>query len=187
MADQPTPTRDPARNRPLVDYLARERYGWLAALAQRWGASADAADDVVQDALLDVLRSFPGPHERAQVVAYAARCVRNRVFKLHRRHRRKESRNAPPPAREGSDRLGSEAEIGLPDPSAPGPLELLLSAEERSEARELLAGLSEQERTVVVLIAAGYSHAEVSERTGLSTRAIRKRVGRANRRLAEPE
>ena len=40
---------------------------------------------------------------------------------------------------------------------------------------------------MVVLIAAGYSHAEVSELTGLSTRAIRKRVGRAKRRLAEPE
>jgi RNA polymerase sigma factor (sigma-70 family) len=187
MADQPTPNRDPDRNRPLVDYLARERYGWLAALAQRWGAGAEAADDVVQDALLDVLRSFPGPHERSHAVAYAARCIRNRVFKLHRRHARKESRNAPLPSRESSDLLGSKAEVGLADPSAPGPLELLLSAEGRTEARKLLAGLSEQELTVLLLVAAGYSHAEVSELTGLSVRAIRKRVGRANRRLAERE
>jgi RNA polymerase sigma factor (sigma-70 family) len=187
MAEQPTPRRDPDRNAPLVDYLARERYGWLAALAQRWGADPDSVDDVVQSALLDVLRSFPGPHERSYVVAYAARCVRNRVFKLHRRHSRKESRNAPLPSRESSDRLGSEEELGLADPSAPGPFELLLSSESRAEARELLARLPEQELTILLLIAAGYSHAEVSELTGLSPRTIRKRVNRANRRLAEPD
>lgn len=185
MAEQPTPRRDPERNAAHVDYLARERYGWLCGLAQRWGTDADSVDDVVQSALLDVLRSFPGPHERSHVVAYAARCVRNRAFKLHRRHSRKESRNAPMPTRISSDRLGSEAEVALEDPSEPGPLELVIAAESEAQARERLAALPEDQLMVVVLVAAGYSHAEISERTGLSPRAIRKRIGRANRRLGE--
>lgn len=183
MADQPTPHRDPEQNAPLVDYLARERYGWLCALAQRWGTDRDSADDVAQSALLDVLRSFPGPHETSYVVAYAARCVRNRAFKLHRRHSRKESHNAPMPELEGSDRIGSGREVGLADTSQPGPLELLIAAESSAEARDLLAELPEDQRTVVVLVAAGFSHEEIVEHTGLTPRAIRKRIGRANRRL----
>jgi RNA polymerase sigma factor (sigma-70 family) len=183
MADQPTPHRDPDRNAHLVDYLARERYGWLCAIAQRWGASPQSVDDIVQSAMVDVLRSFPGPDERNLVAAYAARCVRNQVFKANRRHGRKESRNRPMPARAASDVGGTETEFGIAEASQPDPLELVIETESAEEARALLAELPEDQLTVLVLVAAGYGHAEIAERTGLSLRGVRKRVWKANQRL----
>lgn len=183
MADQPTPHRDPNRNTHLADYLARERYGWLCAIAQRWGASPQAVDDIVQSAMVDVLRSFPGPDERGAVAAYAARCVQNQVFKAARRHGRKESRNRPMPAHEGSDVGGTETEVGIAEASQPDPLELVIEAESAEETRELLAELPEDQLTVLLLVAAGFGHAEIAERTGFSLRGVRKRVWKANQRL----
>ena len=48
---------------------------------------------------------------------------------------------------------------------------------------ELLAALTERERTAVVLLADGYSEREVGLRMGVTDRAIRKLVMRARQRV----
>lgn len=185
MANRPTPHRDPQKNAHLVDYLARERHAFLCAVARREGIEPQAVDDVVQSALFDVLRSFPGPHETHYATAYAARCVRSEAWKHHRRHARKESRNVPPNERERSDLLGTPVDLGLAEPSESDPLEIVIAGEASRDERELLMALPQDQRTVLLLIAAGLSHEEVAERLGISMRGVRKRVGRANRRLRE--
>lgn len=183
MANRPTPHRDPDNNAALVEYLARERYTRLCAVARQAGAADDAVEDAVQGAMVDVLRSFRGPYDLGHGVAYAVRCVQTQVWKAHRRYQRKESRHAQAPERVRADRLATTEEVGLADPSEPGPLEIAIASEAGERARELLEQLPADQGTVLVLGAAGFSSEEIAELTGLSQRAVRKRVEKANRRL----
>jgi RNA polymerase sigma factor (sigma-70 family) len=185
MANVPTPRRDPQANAHLADFLARECRGFLCAVARRAGADEDSIDDVVQGALLDVLRSFPGPDEKGHVAAYAARCVQGRVWKLQRRHSRKEGRNRALPEFVATDRLGTSIEIAIGDPSAPESDELVEAAEGLAAKRELLMQLPEEQRAALLLSAAGFGTEEIAERLALSPRAVRKRVEKANRRLRD--
>ena len=182
MANRPKPRRDPRENAPLVDRLARERSGFLRAVARRCGVEPQAIDDVIQAALLDVLRSFPGPYEPDErVAAYAARCVQSEAWKLHRRHSRKESRHVIP----ADDESRTPEDVGYVDPDALDPSEIAITAEAIAEERALLRALPRDQRAVLVLLAAGLSHEEISERLEISMRGVRKRVGRAHRRLRE--
>jgi RNA polymerase sigma factor (sigma-70 family) len=185
MAPRPTARRDRDRNARLVDYLARERWRWLCAVARRWGVEGHAVDDVVQSALLDVLRSFPGPDDSRHVAAYAARCVQTEAWKLHRRHARKEGRWAPLPERERNDRLGGVEQVEIADPESADPLESVIDAEATDEALIRLEELPDDQRAVVLLRAAGFESAEIAARLELSLRGVRKRIEKANRRLRD--
>jgi RNA polymerase sigma factor (sigma-70 family) len=185
MARRPTAARDPERNARLVDYLARERWAWLCAVARRSGIESHAVDDVVQSALLDVLRSFPGPDEPRNVVAaYAARCVQTEAWKLHRRLARKEGRLAPLPERARGDR-GTTEEVNIADPSAPDVLEVVIASEASREAQAVLEALPQDQRATLLLRAAGFGPAEIAQRLNLSPRGVRKRIEKANRRLRQ--
>jgi RNA polymerase sigma factor (sigma-70 family) len=183
MARRPTAARDPERNARLVDYLARERWAWLCAVARRSGIEPQAVDDVVQSALLDVLRSFPGPDEPRHVAAYAARCVQTEAWKLYRRLARKEGRLAPLPERERGDRVGTTEELDIADPLAPDVLEVVIAAEASREAQAVLETLPQDQRAALLLRAAGFGAAEIAQRLNLSSRGVRKRIEKANRRL----
>jgi RNA polymerase sigma factor (sigma-70 family) len=185
MAPRPTARRDRDRNARLVDYLARERWGWLCGVARRWGVEGHAVDDVVQSALLDVLRSFPGPDDPRHVAAYAARCVQTEAWKLHRRNARKEGRWAPLPERERNDRLGGVEQIEIADPESADPLESVIDAEATHEALVRLEQLPDDQCAVVLLRAAGFDSAEIAARLDLSLRGVRKRIEKANRRLRD--
>lgn len=185
MPNRPTPRRPRTENAHLVDYLARERHGYLCAVARRSGTPEQAIEDVVQSALLDVLRSFPGPGETEHVTAYAVRCVQNQASKLRRRYVRKESRHVPTPERPRSDLLRTPQEIGLTDPSQPEPPEVAIGAEAAREARALIDSLPADQRAVLLLAAAGFDHEEIAKRTGLTLRGVRRRIQKANRRLRE--
>lgn len=187
MASQPTARRDPERNARLVDYLARKRWSWLCAVARRSGVASEGIDDVVQSALLDVLRSFPGPEEVGHVAAYAARCVQTEAWKLHRRRARKEGRLGRLAEQDRGDSLGTSQEIGVVDDTAPDPLESVIASEASREAVAVLQTLPEDQRGVLLLRAAGFDTAEIAERLELSVRGVRKRIEKANRRLREPE
>jgi RNA polymerase sigma factor (sigma-70 family) len=185
MASRPTTRRDPERNACLVDYLARERWAWLCAVARRSGIEPHAVDDIVQSALLDVLRSFPGPDEPGHVAAYAARCVQTEAWKLHRRQARKEGRLAQLPERERGDCVATTEEIGIADPSAPDVLEVVIAAEASHEAQAVLERLPADQRATLLLRAAGFGTAEIAQRLNLSPRAVRKRIEQANRKLRQ--
>src|SRR4051794_14104022 len=94
---------DAERNARLCDWLARDRRAKLVAIVHRHGIAPQDVDDVIQDALLDVLRSFPGPDHRDYASAYAARCVERRALKRHRRISRKEAPLSPLPGPRAGD------------------------------------------------------------------------------------
>ena len=161
----------------VVEWLAREEWGYLVGAARRSGAPSDAVDDVIQGALMDVLRSFGGPYNRDHVRAYAYRCTQWRAWKLLRRRRRTEHRT-----------IAASADAVLEERSAAPhaePLAAVLRNEELAEARDSLRELPPGERAALVLLAAGFERAAVRRALGLSERQLRRRVERANRRLRE--
>ena len=145
--------------------------------ARMVGADPDAVEDVVQAALTSFIQSFPGPNEIQPAWRYLLRCVATAAHKAARRHSRKESNNV------GIEGLGL-ANGYLVDVDAGDPAERALAREEMREAAARLAMLTDQEREIVALGAAGFGNAEIAERVGCSQRAIRKRVGTARRKLA---
>jgi DNA-directed RNA polymerase specialized sigma24 family protein len=81
------------------------------------------------------------------------------------------------------DRTETRVFSGLVDPEASDPLDRAIDDEEVGEAVERLTALPPLERAVVVLGAAGFSLEEIGSIVGLSKRAVRKRVTRANELL----
>jgi len=183
MAKSTNPRVDEERNRRLTDHLARDRADFLALVARVAGARGDVVEDVVQSALLDVLRSFPGPDDRRAVAAYAARCVQHQVAKTRRRFDRKESHNAPMPDLRLKDTTETRIEVGLADGDAPDPADAALAREGASELLELVLELPLDQRAVLLLSAAGYGPSESAQILGLSERQVRKRIEKANREL----
>ena len=161
----------------LVEWLARDEWEYLVGAARRSGAPPDAVDDVIQEALVDVLRSFGGPYDRDHVRAYTYRCTQWRAWKLLRQRRRTEHRTIP-----------ASADVVLEERSAnapPDPLAAVLRKEELAEARGSLRELPPGERAALVLLAAGFERAAVRRALGLSERQLRRRVERGNSRLRQ--
>jgi RNA polymerase sigma factor (sigma-70 family) len=164
-----------ARTAPLVEWLAREEWNALARAARRSGAPLDAVADVVQSALLSVLRSFRGPYERRQIRGYTYRCVQREAWDVARRARPRYGGTTAVPVDDVLDEAAA--------PPDAEPLAATLRADVVREAHAALGELPPDERAALVLLAAGFERAEVRRALGLSERAIRKRVERGNRRL----
>ena len=177
--------RDRERNERLADWIAREKLTYLNAVARRSGAPDWQIADVVQSALTNFFRAYPGPDVPEAALAYCARCVATESWKARRRHARKEGHETPVPERERNDRLGTGEELGLVDPDWLDPLDTVIEHERIEALRQRLAELPDDQRTVVALAAAGYSPAEIAELRGLSVRQVRKRIEKGNRRLRD--
>ena len=174
-----------ARNRDWVEWLARERQARLIAVARRAGVPAQDAADVVQTALLNVIRFFPGPDVADNVFAYAAKAVAGTASKHHRRNRRKEGRNVAIGEERGRSEEPQGRVFGLHDPSEPDPLERALERLDAQQRRAALRGLPAEQRAALVLSAAGYRLEEIAAALGLSVRATRKRIEKGNRAQRE--
>ena len=174
---------DAELNRVVVSRLAQERRPQLLAIARRSGVDSDSTEDVVQAALLDVLRSFPGPDDSRQAYLFAAKCVENQARHARRRFARKESQNVEFPTQTLKDFAGGKREVALVDRETTDPLELAVAREAAADRREKLLALPADQRAVLVLSAAGFRTAEIARLLGLSERGVRKRVERANRTL----
>ena len=177
------PSRD-ERNRAWIEWLLRERERGLRIVAHRHGIAEQDTDDVVQAALLSVMRAFPGPDEETAVFAYAARAVANTALKAHRRTHRKEGHNVAIEAAGRDDRPpGTVADVS--DAAAVDPLERAIEREAAGELSARVAALPPEERAAIFLAAAGYGTAEIAAALGLTVRATRKRIEKGNRALRE--
>lgn len=181
MARPRTPSEkrpDSERNARLAEWLVREKGAYLRAVAVRAGAPAWQIEDVVQTALLNFYRAFPGPDSNEKALAYAAACVASATSKSRRRYARKESREAAMPAR-----VDSGETLGIVDHSAGDPADVVVERERVASLRERLAELPADQRAVILLAAAGYIPAEIAALRGLTVRQVRKRIEKANRTL----
>ncbi len=171
-------------NRAIVNQSARERYPLMLAIARQHGAYDQAGEDVVQQALLSFLESFPGPDELTSAWSYLCRCIASAAWKAARRERRKPA--APLPEYPHADSVGrARAAEGLADLDAPDPADRTVKCEAARLAGERLRELPPEQRAALLLSAAGYSTAESVRILGISERAYRKRIERGNRRLRE--
>lgn len=182
MARPRTPSErnpDDKRNARLAEWLTREKRAYLRAVAVHSGAPEWQLDDVVQGALLNFYRAFPGPDVREKALAYCAACVVSETSKARRRYARKESREEAMPERE------SGAALAVVDENAEDPAEAVVERERVARLRSRLQRLPADQRAVILLGAAGYAPAEIAKLRGLTVRQVRKRIEKANRTLRD--
>jgi RNA polymerase sigma factor (sigma-70 family) len=135
----------------------------------------------VSQAFVQLLRFYQGPAEIHQARSYLIACLHDALYKQRRTYARRDAPLVVPRDRDGS--AVDAASLGRS--AGPDPLEQVIELEEAAVGRSLLRELPSEWRAILVLGAAGYSHAEIADRLGLSARQIRKRVSKANARLAE--
>lgn len=146
------------------DALFRRHYRGVVAYAGRFAADLATAEDLAQQAFLNVLRSRGGSG-RFKSLVYTV--VRN----LALNERRRRGRDYSP--RGGLD--GSEVDSG-----PRRPLEGLVQDEEARELRAALERLEPEEREAFCLKESeGLTYPEVGQLMGLHPDAVRRRVGRA--------
>jgi RNA polymerase sigma factor (sigma-70 family) len=173
--------RSPAndRNARLAERLATTKHSYLQSTARRAGAPDWQVEDVVQAGLLDFYRAFPGPDVPAKALGYCAACVASQARKARRRYSRKEGNEQPMPEFETGD------PISMADTTVVDPAEAVVDGERVGFLRARLSQIPEDQRAVILLAAAGYNPGEIAQLRGLTTRQVRKRIEKANRRLRE--
>jgi RNA polymerase sigma-70 factor, ECF subfamily len=131
-----------------------------------------AAEDVVQETLLAMVRTLRGFRGEASVSTWLYTIARSFCIKKRRRPR-------SAPVAELSLETDRPAAASLPDAS-PAPDRLVEEHETRSALEAALASLSAPHREVIVLRdVEGLSAGEVAEVTGLSVDAVKSRLHRA--------
>ena len=151
----------------LFEELRKPLLRYLACL----GLSADEAQDVVQDAFLNLHRSMAAgaEHEntRAWLFSVAHNQARNRQKSYHRR-------------------FGAPLEDGLverPDESTPE--QAVLKKEKFRRLAAAIRALTEVERQCLLLRAEGLRYREIGEVLELATSTVADTVDRAVKKLAE--
>jgi RNA polymerase sigma factor (sigma-70 family) len=133
-------------------------------------APAEVVEDACHHAWTKLINHSERVH-RDTALAWLVRTAVREAWKLNRRERREASLEA---SADGADELPIPARL-------PGP-------EERLEFRERLAELellSERQRRLVWLRAAGLSHLEMAAYTGDSVRTVERQIVRATHRMRE--
>jgi DNA-directed RNA polymerase specialized sigma24 family protein len=167
MATQPKTEQLSAEQRgELLDNLLRDHGAKLRAQTRRNAQLPSDAEDALQDACIAFLRFYDGPgglDALRWMQLVSKRCAWAIGRRTHRqRERGLESVGA------GDQRSVSPAddfELFLADP-ARGPAELAEDADTARERRRLFAQLKRDERRALLLLALGYSYAEIAERFG---------------------
>lgn len=158
------------RDRAAFAALFEHYAGRIKAFMMRSGASADMAEEAVQEAFLAVWRRAETfDPERASVAAWVFTIARNKRIDMLRR--------------------GARAELDPNDPSfvpdPPEPPDVVLSSERRDSAvREALTELGEDQRIVVQLsFFEGRPHSEIAEMLSLPLGTVKSRLRLAFGRL----
>ncbi|MGE0710029.1 MAG: RNA polymerase sigma factor [Planctomycetota bacterium] len=145
--------------------LFRRHYPGVVAYARRFVADVPAAEDVVQQAFLNVLQRQDG---RGRFKSLIYTVTRNLALNELRRRGR---RYVP--------QAGLEAELEPQAPPAP-PLAALIVDEEQAALAAAMRALPEPEREAFALKETrGLTYAEVGEVMGLHPDAVRRRVRKA--------
>lgn len=150
----------------FVDHHAR-----LFRYLERMTGDAEAAADAVQETFLKLAQT--PPPDRSHIVAWIYTVATNQVRETARTQRRR---------RELLDGARHRVPVGSagPDPS----LEL-----DRSEARKILhrifRGLTERERTILLMREEGFKHHEIASAIGTTTKSVGTLITRALRKAGK--
>lgn len=179
---QRTAAGDERAFRALYDRTSPQLY----ALATKMMRTAEAAEDVLQDAFVQAWHRAGDYHaERGSVMAWLSSIVRYRAIDALRR-RRNEARPASESLLEDTaaalQRLESPDEAG----SGAGPLASAVADDEAHRLRLCLARLSQaQKQSVALAFFHGMSHHELARCLALPLGTIKSRLRRSLQRLRE--
>jgi RNA polymerase sigma factor (sigma-70 family) len=152
-----------------VEKLFSEHYTGLFRYLIRLTGDPDLAADVAQEAFVRLVERKP---ENSGIRAWLYRVATNIVRDESRvRRRRIELLQSSP------DRVPHGDAILAPDRE----LELM---EKRELVRVALRALNERDRTVLVMREEGFSHQEIAEAVGTTTKSVGSMIARALRKLA---
>jgi RNA polymerase sigma factor (sigma-70 family) len=175
------PLTQPEQDRAIAATVQRERATLLAFIRRRIADAADA-EDILQEALYELVVAYRMMQPVEQVGAWLVRVARNRIID---RFRRKAVRAAPAAVAESAEADGGGSGLGdlLPaandDPESAAIREVLLAEIERS-----LAELPREAREVFIAHELeGVSFRELAARTGVSVNTLLARKHRATRFL----
>lgn len=161
---------DRAALRTLVEALAPRMLGVARGIL---GPADPDVEDAAQEALVAVLHALPGFRGECSVLHYAARIGVRSCMAVRRRGRRE------PVARDQDARDADADESRAVTPGEP-----VVAARRRTELRELLAALpEEQAETLALRIVMGLSMQEVATATGAPLNTVRSRLRLAKETL----
>ena len=159
--------------KPSFEEILRRTYSASSRLATRIVGDAEGAADVLQDAYLNVFRSFERFRGESKYETWVYRIVVNAAMGHLKRLNRQRTREVH------VDIMKREPE----DVAASSAVEdLAISV----DLVKLLASLSEGDRSLLVMrYALGYSVRQISEECGTSESNVKVRLYRARKRLAD--
>ena len=174
MSAVPTPPSAEERRQAVARALGRApaflRY------AARYAPSLEDAEDAYQQAMEIALQSAPSTDPR-RLDAWLYTVVRHEALAAGRRRRRE----APEP---GADVAASDRAVA---PDARRPDVVAEWRERHADVTEALSGLSETQRTCLILRTAGLGHAQIAEMTGRPLRQVERAISRGRARVIEWE
>jgi RNA polymerase sigma-70 factor (ECF subfamily) len=142
----------------------------------RYTGDADLAEDLAQETFVRLYHRPPA--DRSEPRRWLFTVATNLARDAHRVARRRDEL-----ARAGAHRLP------VADPP-PDPAAALEREEVGSRVRSALAALSERDRTILLMREEGFSHREIAEAVGTTTKSVGTLIARALDRMAgalEPE
>ena len=144
----------------MLDTLMRERGRALFGYAYVLTGSADAAEDLMQDALVRAFKRGRGPESLDAAHAYVKRAIQTAAIDEHRRA-------AVRPARDGR-----QADRVVPDPTT--------ASSTRTALREAILSLPPRPRTCLVMrYVDGMSAVAIGEELGIGAATVRKYLSEA--------
>lgn len=153
--------------RDAVELLAKLWHAPLKDFAQRQTGQLDAADDVMQEAWLGILRGLPGLEDPERFPAWAYRIVRVACAGWVRARAKQRAREAP--AERAEDRA---------QPVAPG--------ETSGDVRAALRRMPEDRRAILELkYVDGFRVDEIAEVLGIPAGTVKSRLFEARQQLKE--
>jgi DNA-directed RNA polymerase specialized sigma subunit, sigma24 homolog len=146
--------------RQLANEIYAERREYLLSIARNNATGEAEAEEALQEAFVSFIRHFD-PERGAPPMAWLTLTLKRQCWAKRRAQHL--DRHLGQEAERGGEELGSFLE-SIHSPSS-GPEELVLK---RAEARTRLGRLKPDERTALLLQAAGFSYREIGERRGWS-------------------
>lgn len=152
-----------------AERLFEEHYDELVRYLLRLTGDSDAAADAAQETFVRLVEHQPnGEQIRGWLYRVATNYVRDDA---------RVSRRRAELLREVPDRA--------PTPEAlPSPHRLLESAEKKRLVRRALDGLSDKDQTVLMMREQGFSHHEIADAVGTTTKSVGSMIARALKKLS---
>ncbi len=149
--------------------LFQEHHAPLFRYLVRLTGDVDLAHDAAQEAFVRLVSKPPRDEQlRAWLFTVATNVVRARANSRKRRLTLLQ---------------GAMARVPAPEP-APDPEQIALANERRDRVRQALDGLTEKERTVLLMREEGFAHREIAEAIGTTTGSVGTMIARAMDKLS---